>query len=101
MLLGNLSAPNSITPNVSYKAYIIAGNSVLERSFGLGRRLDAPLLDNSEVLLTAPTARGLGIKTGDNLTLNIDFTNDFLGSSEYFNISDGDNATEAINSYIV
>lgn len=101
MLLGRLTNPsNDSNSNASFKAYVVSGNSVTERSYGLGRRLKAPLLKDNEVLLTGPTVRGLGLQEGDNLTLHIDFITDFFTNGQYFNVTESSNATDVIETYI-
>lgn len=57
----------------------------------MGRRLKVDPIKGREVYVTASTVRGLKLKEGDDIEINIDFVNDFLYNSNFLNVKNDGN----------
>ena len=60
---GNLTNPY-IKSSYTSRSYVIVMDTEKERSIGLGRRLNAPILEKDEIYITMSTMKGLGLSEG-------------------------------------
>ncbi|KAL4502254.1 hypothetical protein ABPG72_000489 [Tetrahymena utriculariae] len=97
LLLADLYNSNPETTNhQKFRSYVITIDSVQERSIGVGRRFKGDILNKGEAYVTAPTMRGLNLKEGEKITVNIDMVEAILKNESLFELKLKNQTTEAI-----